>query len=588
MNGTGLLDRLTAAMLKLLDRQRLLQTGFVIIEALERNSVEQVRGERHLFGELAQRLDALCQRLRAVPPDTALSELEALVDLADWEVAQILIPDLEARLKVQQSLIDKAGTQLKIWEVQFDQLAKVVNSARFEGAPFGALEEELKAVERRISQLRSSLADRMHGELQEQCEAAEQAIAGLAGHVKQAAAQVSRVKGLARQADLLIMNMGLDEDEYIYRVLLRSPERTQTRGISIIQEIRRLPRLDREDFLLGGFERLSESINLRLRHDTDSNAPSAAAAPTQATPTLPDIGAQLLDLGRFMGQMMISPQMREVLWGHECSFSITTNDLQLPWELICLDPPPAQSGAGERVLCLDKSISRMPLGDRFPDSGKGRRGTGVRRRMLLIHSDPKGNLRAAGKEVDSIAEEFADVLEIVRLNPKDATNARLNQALGGGEAFDFIHYTGHAHFDEKHPARSGLQLMDCVFDADKIRKLSKGGSLVFLNACESGSVANADSIQSASYLMSRPDPVVGLASAFIYSGALGCVGSLWPVYDRAASQLAVKFYRYVLEGDPTGEALRHARADIREAYPAGCTWAGYVLYGDPTFRLTES
>jgi hypothetical protein len=43
-----------------------------------------------------------------------------------------------------------------------------------------------------------------------------------------------------------------------------------------------------------------------------------------------------------------------------------------------------------------------------------------------------------------------------------------------------------------------------------------------------------------------------------------------------------------VSGEPTGEALRMARADIRATYPRETTWAGYVLYGDPTFRLTET
>jgi CHAT domain-containing protein len=60
------------------------------------------------------------------------------------------------------------------------------------------------------------------------------------------------------------------------------------------------------------------------------------------------------------------------------------------------------------------------------------------------------------------------------------------------------------------------------------------------------------------------------------------------VYDRPAAELAVKFYEYVLLGEPTGEALRKARNDIRVLYPREVTWAGYVLYGDPTFRLTET
>nr|MCU0625996.1 CHAT domain-containing protein [Gemmatimonadaceae bacterium] len=157
-----------------------------------------------------------------------------------------------------------------------------------------------------------------------------------------------------------------------------------------------------------------------------------------------------------------------------------------------------------------------------------------------------------------------------------------------GPPFDFIHYAGHAHFDKQRPQLSGLQLRDAVLTADKIRRLNKGGALIFLNACESGTVARADDAPTVSYLLTAPEPVVGLASAFVYSGALGCVGSLWPVYDEPAAQIAVRFYQEVLAGEPTGEALRKAREHVRASFPREITWAAYVLYGDPTFRLTES
>jgi CHAT domain-containing protein len=62
---------------------------------------------------------------------------------------------------------------------------------------------------------------------------------------------------------------------------------------------------------------------------------------------------------------------------------------------------------------------------------------------------------------------------------------------------------------------------------------------------------------------------------------------MWPVYDKPARELAVLFYKSVLEGEPTGEALRRAREDVRKDYPEEITWAAYVLYGDPTFRLAR-
>ena len=59
-------------------------------------------------------------------------------------------------------------------------------------------------------------------------------------------------------------------------------------------------------------------------------------------------------------------------------------------------------------------------------------------------------------------------------------------------------------------------------------------------------------------------------------------------YDRPAAELAVHFYRHVLEGEPTGEALRLARNEIRVPYRNDILWAAYVLYGDPTYRLIEA
>jgi hypothetical protein len=36
-----------------------------------------------------------------------------------------------------------------------------------------------------------------------------------------------------------------------------------------------------------------------------------------------------------------------------------------------------------------------------------------------------------------------------------------------------------------------------------------------------------------------------------------------------------------------GEAMRQARLKIRADHPNEITWAAFVLYGDPTYRLVE-
>ncbi|MBN2389146.1 MAG: CHAT domain-containing protein [Anaerolineae bacterium] len=61
--------------------------------------------------------------------------------------------------------------------------------------------------------------------------------------------------------------------------------------------------------------------------------------------------------------------------------------------------------------------------------------------------------------------------------------------------------------------------------------------------------------------------------------------ALWPIYDQPAAEFAVQFYNKVLEGYMIGEVMRQARCQIRKAHPDQITWAAFVLYGDPTFRL---
>ena len=97
-----------------------------------------------------------------------------------------------------------------------------------------------------------------------------------------------------------------------------------------------------------------------------------------------------------------------------------------------------------------------------------------------------------------------------------------------------------AHFSEVDPDLSGLLLHGHErFLSQKIERFVEGQPLVFLNACQTGRTANADAPQSIGEYFWKP--AEGLASAFLYGGALGCVGSLWPVYDPAA-EFAIEFY----------------------------------------------
>ncbi|HEX8247017.1 MAG TPA: CHAT domain-containing protein, partial [Pyrinomonadaceae bacterium] len=228
----------------------------------------------------------------------------------------------------------------------------------------------------------------------------------------------------------------------------------------------------------------------------------------------------------------------------------------------------------------------MPMGHAFPRTPQPIRPK-TKLRFLLIYSDPKENLPGARQEVGiiekSLNDKWHDYIEVETIQRKDASGRKLNEILRKG-SFDVIHYAGHAYFDRNDADLSGLLLHDDEhFLAQKIRRLTEGRPLVFLNACESAQTANEKKLDPEHLYLQKP--AEGLASAFIYGGALGCIGSLWSIYDAPAAYFAVSFYNYVLMGHMIGEAMRLARREIKEKYPNQITWAAFVLYGDPTFRL---
>ena len=568
MADDGEVGRLRSLAGRLAERSSQAQAMRRLVEPLRAGGLEPVEGESSLLSDLEEKLHAAIELLAQTNDGKALdalnAQLDELLNDVSWELEDELRPDLTQKHQRQEELLRNVGLDLKTWEGSITELAKKVESARFEGAPFSALEGDLERARRLLVSIRSAISDRLYRSLPELQKSAADAMKQLDENVTEAQPQVDRVKKLVKQADLLIMQVGRADGDYEYRVLLRSADRFQTRGINIIQDVRRVSQADR-NYMKDLLAQLTSRMNQGIRAAHAAAHPEAPGQPRTILPaedpaggTGRDATEALAVLGEFMYRLVIPDEMQRYLKREAWSFSITTNDLELPWELIAFERPGDESGE-PAYLCLERCISRMPLGGVFPATPARRAsGSTKKRRMLLIHSDPTGNLPAAAREADEIARALSDRLEIERVDPDNATNAHLNDILMG-KPFDFLHYAGHAVFDAKDPNQSGLQLKDSRLTAEKIRRLNKGGSLVFLNACESGTVARENEAQQVSYLLTNPEPVVGLASAFVYSGALGCVGSLWPVYDRPAAELAVKFYENTLAGEPTGEALRRAR-----------------------------
>jgi len=75
--------------------------------------------------------------------------------------------------------------------------------------------------------------------------------------------------------------------------------------------------------------------------------------------------------------------------------------------------------------------------------------------------------------------------------------------------------------------------------------------------------------------------VMGLGRAFQYAGAKTVLMSLWSVEEESTVLLTEKFFGYLKQGKGKLEALRQARADIRQAgYAHPFFWAPFLLVGE--------
>jgi len=109
-----------------------------------------------------------------------------------------------------------------------------------------------------------------------------------------------------------------------------------------------------------------------------------------------------------------------------------------------------------------------------------------------------------------------------------------------------------------------------MLTAFEVLRLPGSADLVVLSACETGRGG-----------ILRGEGLLGLARAFLQSGAPRVIASLWEVDDEATQFLMRTFYARWQSGVGTAAALREAqaavRADPRWHHPR--FWAAWVLWG---------
>jgi CHAT domain-containing protein len=206
---------------------------------------------------------------------------------------------------------------------------------------------------------------------------------------------------------------------------------------------------------------------------------------------------------------------------------------------------------------------------------------------------PPATTRPAGVDLPRLrtsrreAEIVAALARADRTAPEEALVA-LDFAADRDLALDprlaryrILHFATHGVIDARYPALSGLVLS--LFDEEgrprdgflglrDIYGLQLDADLVVLSACRTALGKEV-----------RGEGLVGLTRGFLHAGASRVLASLWPVSDRATTELMARFYRALFEDHLSpAAALRRAQLSMlgerRWRDPHG--WAGFVLLGD--------
>ena len=200
----------------------------------------------------------------------------------------------------------------------------------------------------------------------------------------------------------------------------------------------------------------------------------------------------------------------------------------------------------------------------------------------LIVGDPdvgevfyKGRLKnfiplpAARKE----AEMIGRLLDVQPLLGQHATKQVVLQKIN---SVSLIHFAAHGNAERGEIALAPLgsttgipQEDDYLLKMSDISEIQLRAKLVVLSCCHSGRG------------QIRAEGVVGIARAFLGSGARSVLVALWALEDSATEQLMSRFYEHLVCGKTASESLHDAMKWMRcNGYSDARQWASFMLIGD--------
>jgi tetratricopeptide (TPR) repeat protein len=189
----------------------------------------------------------------------------------------------------------------------------------------------------------------------------------------------------------------------------------------------------------------------------------------------------------------------------------------------------------------------------------------IDRNVLLVGvSEPRPReglaaLPGVDDEIGRLARVHAG-LQVHVLTGREATADRVLTRMADA---DVVHFAGHAVMNELHPSRSRLLTSAAdgrgeLMAEDVARTRLRPGSVVVLSACDTGNGR-----------IYRGEGGMGLARAFLASGASSVVAALWKVPDGETTTLLQGFHAGLKGGMDAGAALAEAkRVALRQGISA--------------------
>lgn len=157
---------------------------------------------------------------------------------------------------------------------------------------------------------------------------------------------------------------------------------------------------------------------------------------------------------------------------------------------------------------------------------------------------------------------------------KNFTSTNLAKTINA-QAFKVVHLATHGQFSSQEKdtfilaadGRINVSELDSLLKSRE-QKLIEPVELLVLSACETAAGDNRAAL--------------GLAGVALRAGARSTLASLWQIGDNSTALFIEEFYRQLVSGKTTAEALRFAQLKLLEApeYNRPMYWAPYVLVGN--------